>query len=174
MIQELHKRRATKTGGGFTIIEVMIVLAIAGLIMLIVFLAVPALQRSSRNTQRKNDAAAIGGAIANFISNNGGTLPGSAGTDSTDANSVDFCAGATCPSATANFEVAKLGIYLPANVTLGSSAAPGNQTNSTVYVDKGYSCNSTNTGVGAASTRTAAILYAIESGSSVSQQCMEQ
>jgi prepilin-type N-terminal cleavage/methylation domain-containing protein len=39
--------------GGFTIIEVMIVLAIAGLILLIVFLAVPALQRNSRNYQRK-------------------------------------------------------------------------------------------------------------------------
>jgi prepilin-type N-terminal cleavage/methylation domain-containing protein len=35
---------------GFTIIEVMIVLAIAGLILLIVFLAVPALEREARNT----------------------------------------------------------------------------------------------------------------------------
>ncbi len=35
---------------GFTIIEVMIVLAIAALILIIVLLAVPALQRNSKNT----------------------------------------------------------------------------------------------------------------------------
>jgi prepilin-type N-terminal cleavage/methylation domain-containing protein len=35
---------------GFTIIEVVLVLAIAGLIFLIVFLALPALQRSQRDT----------------------------------------------------------------------------------------------------------------------------
>ena len=50
MLQNLKKRNQ-----GFTIIEVMIVLAIAGLIMLIVFLAVPALQRNQRNTARKQD-----------------------------------------------------------------------------------------------------------------------
>ena len=43
--------RTKKHRSGFTIIEIMIVLAIAGLIMLIVFLAVPALQRASRNTR---------------------------------------------------------------------------------------------------------------------------
>lgn len=45
--------------GGFTIIEVMIVLAIAGLIMLIVFLALPALQRNSRNYDRKQVAGEL-------------------------------------------------------------------------------------------------------------------
>ena len=49
----------TKREEGFTIIEVLIVLAIAGLILLIVFLAIPALQRNSRNTQRKNDSAGV-------------------------------------------------------------------------------------------------------------------
>ena len=58
MLKNLHKDNK-----GFTIIEVLIVLAIAGLIMLIVFLAVPALQRNSRNTQRNNDASLVGGAM---------------------------------------------------------------------------------------------------------------
>ncbi|MEI6480793.1 MAG: type II secretion system protein [Candidatus Saccharibacteria bacterium] len=53
---------------GFTIIEVLIVLAIAGLIMLIVFLAVPALQRNSRNTQRQADASKVTAAIASCMS----------------------------------------------------------------------------------------------------------
>jgi len=64
----------SKKEQGFTIIEVLIVLAIAGLIMLIVFLAVPALQRNSRNTQRSNDAARVAGAINECLANNNGNL----------------------------------------------------------------------------------------------------
>jgi prepilin-type N-terminal cleavage/methylation domain-containing protein len=158
--------------GGFTIIEVLIVLAIAGLIMLIVFLAVPALQRTSRNTQRKNDASAISSAVANFISNNGGTLPAGSKTD-TDANTVDICATTPCGG---NTETAKLGYYTPANVSVVTSvASPTTPTKDTVVVDTGYSCSDTNTGLGTASSRTAAILYAVETGSSgISQQCVEQ
>ena len=51
-----HKRQPK---AGFTIIEVVLVLAIAGLIFLMVFLALPALNRGQRNTQRKRDAAQI-------------------------------------------------------------------------------------------------------------------
>jgi prepilin-type N-terminal cleavage/methylation domain-containing protein len=63
-----------RSSGGFTIIEVMIVLAIAGLIMLIVFLAVPALQRNSRNTQRSNDAARTVAALNECSTNFNGNL----------------------------------------------------------------------------------------------------
>ena len=64
-----------KDNKGFTIIEVLIVLAIAGLILLVVFLAVPALQRSSRNTQLKNGASAVLAGVSEFVSNNDGKLP---------------------------------------------------------------------------------------------------
>ena len=60
---------------GFTIIEVVLVLAIAGLIFLMVFLALPALQRSQRDTQRKNDASRLRAAITDYTSNNRGALP---------------------------------------------------------------------------------------------------
>src|SRR3954468_16752581 len=60
---------------GFTIIEVMIVLAIAGLIILIVLLAVPALQRNGRNTAIKNDASAVTAGVSEFSSNNDGAIP---------------------------------------------------------------------------------------------------
>lgn len=60
---------------GFTIIEVVLVLAIAGLIFLMVFLALPALQRSQRDTQRKNDASRLRAAVTDFSSNNRGKLP---------------------------------------------------------------------------------------------------
>jgi prepilin-type N-terminal cleavage/methylation domain-containing protein len=75
MLNKLNKTKQQKSDRGFTIIEVMIVLAIAGLILLIVFLAVPALQRNSRNTQRKNDVSALIGAVNEYTSNNSGALP---------------------------------------------------------------------------------------------------
>src|SRR5690348_14475328 len=64
-----------KISEGFTIIEVLIVLAIAALIMLIVFLAVPNLQRSSRNNGRKSDIGRIATGINDYVSNNNGALP---------------------------------------------------------------------------------------------------
>ncbi len=64
-----------KNKDGFTIIEVMIVLAIAGLIILVVLLAIPALQRNSRNTTIKNDASAVAGAIQEFQGANNGKMP---------------------------------------------------------------------------------------------------
>ena len=60
---------------GFTIIEVVLVLAIAGLIFLMVFIALPALQRSQRNTQRKNDLSRIATAAVSYASNNNGKTP---------------------------------------------------------------------------------------------------
>lgn len=71
----LKPQTKLKDAKGFTIIEVLIVLAIAGLILLIVFLAVPALQRNSRNTQARNEAANVLGALSEFVSNNNGKLP---------------------------------------------------------------------------------------------------
>lgn len=66
----------TKTNAkGFTIIEVVLVLAIAGLIFLVVFLALPALQRGQRDTQRKNDAGRLISQITAYQTNNQGSLP---------------------------------------------------------------------------------------------------
>ncbi len=90
---------------GFTIIEVLIVLAIAGLILLIVFLAVPALQRNSRNTQRKNDVAGLLGAFSEYTNNNNGTFP--TAVTSPSAGVVRFgCGFAVCTTSEA-----KVGYY---------------------------------------------------------------
>lgn len=70
-------KKDTNQQKGFTIIEVLIVLAIGGLILLIVFLAVPALQRNARNTTLKNDASALAGGFSEYNSNNNGALPAS-------------------------------------------------------------------------------------------------
>lgn len=60
---------------GFTIIEVVLVLAIAALIFLMIFVALPALQRGQANTARKNDASTVAAAVSTYRTNNSGTLP---------------------------------------------------------------------------------------------------
>jgi prepilin-type N-terminal cleavage/methylation domain-containing protein len=88
----------TKKQEGFTIIEVLIVLAIAGLILLIVFLAVPALQRNSRNTSRRNDVAKLLGLISEHASSTNGGLPTNAVCATTE---MTLNAGAGTPTVTA-------------------------------------------------------------------------
>lgn len=65
----------TNNKKGFTIIEVVLVLAIAGLIFLMVFIALPALQRSQRNTRRRQDMARILSAVQEYQANNNGKVP---------------------------------------------------------------------------------------------------
>ena len=60
---------------GFTIIEVVLVLAIAGLIFLMVFLGLPALQRSQRDTARKSWSSSLIANLENARSNNKGSIP---------------------------------------------------------------------------------------------------
>lgn len=68
---------------GFTIIEVVLVLAIAGLIFMMVFIALPALQRSQRDTQRKGDLSRLQTALTSYQSNNRGALPSGTGAATT-------------------------------------------------------------------------------------------
>lgn len=75
---------ATGDPGGFTIIEVVLVLAIAGLIFLMVFIALPSLQRSQRDTQRRNDMANVSSKITQYQTNNNGKLPSSGKTDAVE------------------------------------------------------------------------------------------
>lgn len=121
---------------GFTIIEVLIVLAIAGLIMLIVFLAVPALQRNSRNTQAKSEAAGMLGALNEFMNNNNGVLPAASASSTAGSNAakifsnakftnvslltIEAQAGATAPTATSS--VLRLGAKCTSPT--GSSVTP--------------------------------------------------
>lgn len=65
---------------GFTIIEVVLVLAIAALIFLMVFIALPALQRNQRDTQRKDDLARLVSQVTNYESANNGNVPNSSTT----------------------------------------------------------------------------------------------
>ncbi len=71
MLNKLKKQAAE----GFTIIEVMIVLAIAGLILVVVLVAVPQLQRNQRDTSRENVLARLSTELGSYASNNDGVYP---------------------------------------------------------------------------------------------------
>ncbi len=62
-------------GKGFTIIEVVLVLAIAGLIFLMVLIALPALQRSQRDNQRRQDVSKFMSQLTSYSTNNKGAVP---------------------------------------------------------------------------------------------------
>lgn len=149
-----------KRDEGFTIIEVMIVLAIAGLIMLIVFLAVPALQRSSRNTQRTQDVGTIGTAAQDVISNNNGTL-------------------SSLTTATLAADLTNLAYYQTSAITVaaGPAAVTNGTTPDTVVVYTGAKCASMAGGMGAtnsgALSRQLAIVYTVEAGSSNNKNCKD-
>jgi prepilin-type N-terminal cleavage/methylation domain-containing protein len=64
------KSNKSKNSFGFTIVEVMIVLAIAGIIMAIVFVAIPELQVSVRDGQRKSYATQLFEAEEDYLKSN--------------------------------------------------------------------------------------------------------
>lgn len=138
------KTKLSKEQKGFTIIEVLIVLAIAGLIILIVFLAVPSLQRNNRNTQRKNDTSNIAGALQESINNsNTGTLP-------TQANVTHTMGGAATaiPDAVENITRTQLLNINYTWVATGVAAAlPATITPDTIVVRNNLKCNSGTTAV---------------------------
>lgn len=146
----LHKTNNRKEG--FTIIEVLIVLAIAGLIMLIVFMAVPALQRNSRNTQRKNEVAALHGAVNEYINNANGAVP------------------TTAAQRTAALQNAKLQFYT-GQVTWGTPGA-NNTTKDTAVIVTGASCNPDGSTT-ASSARQIAVMYSVETGGNPQDVCQD-
>ena len=162
-----------KSNKGFTIIEVLIVLAIASSILLIVFLAVPSLQRNQRNTQRKATIAALAGAIGEYEANYAGALPGAAlGVAGTLFKICDT----TCTSATKVVEYNQ-GYYTApptfnAALTSSQSVSPVLLDTAVTVVPKGK-CTPLY-GATYGSERSVAILYAIEAGSNgYVSQCQE-
>lgn len=119
MFKNLKKRAE-----GFTIIEVLIVLAIAGLIMLIVFLAVPALQRNSRNTAIKNDVGNVLAGIAEYQAANNGAMPtGVAGTGVVNYTGVNATTASVQGTTLVAVGAAAPATAGPINVALGSNCA---------------------------------------------------
>ena len=74
---------------GFTIIEVSLVLAIAGLIFLMVFIALPQLQRSQRDSRRRDDILSFLETVKKYQTNNRGALPNFLGNSSQQIAEAD-------------------------------------------------------------------------------------
>lgn len=72
---------ARKLNRGFTTIEVVLVLALAGLIFLMAFIALPQMQRSQRDAERKDDMMLFTEAVKKYMTNNRGTLPDDSSTE---------------------------------------------------------------------------------------------
>lgn len=160
----LSKLKQKHQEGGFTIIEVMIVLAIAGLIMVVVFLAVPALQRSSRNQARKADVTNMLGAVGEYVSNNAGTLPASAAFSTAFANTATLSYYTTAANVQWNNSAAARTGAVPTNTNLDS-----------VTVYNYLKCSGNNATFANATARSYAALYAVEGGAggAAVQQCLE-
>lgn len=131
MLQNIKKRNPSSQKG-FTIIEVMIVLAIAGLIMLVVFLAVPALQRNSRNTTIKNDASALAAGFSEYASNNDGGSPASPLTHTAGTSDVKIGAASSSQA------VVKVN---GSTVITNAAGAPGSYKSGTLWWQTGVQCN---------------------------------
>jgi prepilin-type N-terminal cleavage/methylation domain-containing protein len=117
---------------GFTIIEVVLVLAIAGLIFLMVFIALPALQASQRDTARKNDASIVASWLTSYESNNQGKQPAGA-TDTTIFNS-----GASPAVNTYSLDVSTNTSTI---VVVKKGSAPTTVPVNQIDVVVGYTCN---------------------------------
>lgn len=137
---------------GFTIIEVVLVLAIAALIFLMVFIALPALQRTQRDDSRKKDVTLVSTAIQSWQGNN---RSGDIDTKKL-AEYIDPAKGDTS-SSTTTIEV------------LSYSADLVTAKDSTVSVYKGAKCSGTvgtegSVTISKGSSRQYAIVTRLESG----------
>ncbi len=162
----------TKKSEGFTIIEVLIVLAIAGLIMVVVFIAVPALQRQGRNNALNTSANNVLTAVGNYVSNNNGTLPGSVSLSGTTVT-ISGPQGSSANTETANVDSG----VAAASLKGSSQAITKDSTLGTIQVVTGTSakCDATASGLASgttASPRSYAVLYVAEGGSGNIVKCI--
>lgn len=169
---------------GFTIVEVSLVLAIAGLIFLMVFIALPAVQRTQRDAKRRDDVGKLLTELQKFQNNNRGAMPsGSAG--GIDWNSQTVKDAKVGDTSWAGFYKSFLGEsfedptghYYKLSVgdcgnTTGSECTFGKQVtdntsfeaaNHTMYIISKATCDGS-TAVGSGNPRKVAVRYKMEGG----------
>lgn len=142
---------AKQNNKGFTIIEVVLVLAIAGLIFLMVFVALPSLQRGQRDTQRRDDVSRVVSQLQSYSTNNRGALP-----DATQFNSSTFLDGYLKADA-GEFNDPKTG-----EKYVIITAATGTPTEGQMQYVPNRACDGENIGTSNAGKRQAAIRVKLE------------
>lgn len=162
---------------GFTIIEVLIVLAVAGLLFLMIFEAIPALERNNRNSQRKNDIAMILGAVSHYALNDSGNFP----LDCGGGGGYSPCtsvAGGSNNDYFLRFNANKIIYYSSSNIELRglstSATVSVTPTVEQVYVYNYQKCLSNGTGRSTpqgAGYNDVVALFAVETGNGYQLQC---
>ena len=124
--------KKVKEAKGFTIIEVALVLAIAGLIFLVVFLALPALQNSQKDTAAKEDVGRIVSALQSYSADNQGNLPGNATSGSLSSAGLQ--------------DAGTLSQIKTVAITDGLNVSWATPSTTNAVIRKGYTCRSDGTG----------------------------
>lgn len=154
---------------GFTIIEVVLVLAIAALIFLMVFIALPALQRNTRDQDRKETVGKVASAITTYQSNKRGEQPTTGAAlagyiDGKVEENVGF-EGQTGQSTSTDSVVGNNYVVRVSPSTVNGNGIPGLNV---IQVITGVKCNDTGDGRGsAASKRNAAVMIRMENGNQI-------
>jgi len=143
---------------GFTIVEVLIVLAIAGVILATILLAVPALQRNSRNTQVKQAATSLVAGAQESAAANSGKAP----TGISAAGAWTQTGGASTTTTVAG------------GVTINTAGTvPGTISARTVYPVFGALCLGITATTAGASASNIAVVYAVENGGTPTSACVQ-
>lgn len=154
---------------GFTIIEVVLVLAIAALIFLMVFIALPALQRNQRDAARKDVLGKVASAVTTYQSNNRGTQPAKGsdlkgyadGTTPNNEKGETNSATSVAYAATSNDTIVDSNYIV--NVKNGGTGV-GNASTNVVQIFTGSKCNPGGNAAVPGSTRNAAVVLQMENG----------
>ena len=154
---------------GFTIIEVVLVLAIAALIFLMVFIALPALQRNQRDAARKDVIGKVASSVTTYQSNNRGQQPANG---AALAGYVDGTApGGGLKSDDGSYTATPSDTFIDNNyiVHVTKYSADGTDVADTNVVDvvTGAKCNSGGNAAVSGSTRNAAVMVRMENGKAV-------
>ena len=144
---------------GFTIVEVLIVLAIAGAVLAGILIAVPALQRNSRNTQAKQAANTLVAAIADNEAANNGSAP----TATSTGNTLSM-KGTGWPIVSTTASVA--GVQVVTQATAPTAKV------GTVYVIPSATCSNGTTAVITSSPQFS-VSYATEASGATTMGCVQ-
>ncbi len=146
---------------GFTIIEVVLVLAIAALIFLMVFIALPALQRNQRDQARKDVVGKVASAVTTYQSNKRGAQPENG---SALAGYID---GKTPTGGGSASDTLVDNEYTVKVATIDSKTGSGDAANDVIQVITGAKCDDKGESAVAGTTREAAVMVKLENGSSI-------
>lgn len=158
----MFKKLLGKREEGFTLIEIVIVLAIAAGIMVIVFVAVSGAQAARRDTARKADVSRIRAAMEQYAGNNAGAYPTGAVACATADSFCDKYLGGTAfkdPSGTTYV------VAVGATFTATAITAPSGTINIGAGAVNGAKCSGGAIVADTGKPRSYAIQYYLEQGS---------